>query len=133
MTPGCAKAPQAPKRGESLSQIAQMACQSRGRNYMVCLYRYIVILIATATTTHAEGGDVPSGHRLAQIWCGACHQVGAEDPVKPTPSLTQLACLWPAPTLEKFMRSSHENMPNFMLTAAQIKDISAYVSSLRCK
>jgi mono/diheme cytochrome c family protein len=35
--------------------------------------------------------------------------------------------------LEKFMRSSHANMPNFMLTAAQIKDISAYVSSLRGK
>ena len=93
----------------------------------------IAILIAAATPAHAEGGDVASGHRLAQIWCGACHQVGAEDPAKLTPSLPELARLWSAPMLEKYMRSSHQNMPNFMLTATQIKDISAYVSSLNGK
>ena len=90
-----------------------------------------IVVAGAATAAHAEGGDVASGHRLAKIWCGTCHQVGAEDPPKPTPSLQQLAFLWPAPMLEKFLRSSHENMPNFMLTAAQIKDISAYVSSLK--
>jgi mono/diheme cytochrome c family protein len=92
----------------------------------------IAIVVAGAVTTaHAEGGDVASGRRLAEIWCGTCHQVGAEDPPKPTPSLQQLAFLWPAPMLERFLRSSHQNMPNFMLTAVQIKDISAYVSSLK--
>ena len=57
----------------------------------------------------------------------------AEDPAKATPSLPELAHVWSAPMLEKFMRSSHADMPNFMLTAAQIKDISAYVSSLSGK
>ena len=91
----------------------------------------IVILIVAGATAHAESDEVASGHRLAQIWCSACHQVGAEDPPKATPSLPELAHVWSAPMLEKFMRSSHANMPNFMLTAAQIKDISAYVSSLK--
>jgi len=91
----------------------------------------IAILIAAATPAHAEDVYVASGHRLAQIWCGACHQVGTEDPPKPTPSLPELARLWSAPMLEKYMRSSHQNMPNFMLTATQIKDISAYLSSLK--
>jgi cytochrome c len=91
----------------------------------------IAILVAATVTAHAEGGDVAAGHRLAQIWCGSCHQVGAEDPRKPTPSLPELARLWSAPTLENYMRTSHANMPNFMLTPAQIKDISAYVSSLK--
>ena len=94
---------------------------------------FIASLVVAAATARAEGGDVASGHRLAQIWCGACHQVGAEDPAKATPSLPELAHVWSAPMLEKFMRSSHANMPNFMLTAAQINDISAYVSSLRGK
>jgi mono/diheme cytochrome c family protein len=93
----------------------------------------IAILIAAATPAHAEDVYVASGHRLAQIWCGACHQVGTEDPPKPTPSLPELARLWSAPMLEKYMRSSHQNMPNFMLTATQIKDISAYLSSLKDK
>jgi cytochrome c len=93
----------------------------------------IAILIASAATAHAEDADVASGHRLAQLWCGTCHQVATEDPLKPTPSLPELARLWSAPALEKYMRSSHANMPNFMLTAAQIKDISAYVSSLKGK
>lgn len=90
----------------------------------------IAILVAATATAHAEG-DVASGQRLAQIWCGSCHQLGAEDPQKPTPSLPELARLWSAPALENYMRASHANMPNFMLTAAQIKDISAYVSSLK--
>jgi cytochrome c len=91
----------------------------------------IASLVVAAATARAEEGDVASGHRLAQIWCGSCHQVGVEDPLKPTPSLPELARLWPAPKLENYMRTSHANMPNFMLTAAQIKDISAYVSSLK--
>jgi cytochrome c len=91
----------------------------------------IAILIVAAGPGYAEGGDVASGHRLAQIWCGACHQVGTEDSAKLTPSLPELARLWSAPMLEKYLRSSHQNMPNFMLTATQIKDISAYLSSLK--
>jgi cytochrome c len=91
----------------------------------------IASLVVAAATAHAEGGDVASGHRLAQIWCGSCHQVGVGDPLKPTPSLPELAHLWPASKLENYMRTSHANMPNFMLTPAQIKDISAYVSSLK--
>jgi mono/diheme cytochrome c family protein len=53
------------------------------------------------------------------------------DLLKPTPSLPELARLWSVPKLENYMRTSHANMPNFMLTAVQIKDISAYVSSLK--
>jgi cytochrome c len=82
-----------------------------------------------AVTAQAEGTDIASGHRLAQIWCGSCHQIGVRDPLKPAPSLPELTRLWSAPKLENYMRTSHANMPNFMLTVAQIKDISAYVSS----
>jgi len=91
----------------------------------------IASLVATAVTAQAEGADVASGQRLAQIWCGSCHQIGVGDSLKPTPSLPELARLWSAPKLENYMRTSHANMPNFMLTEAQIKDISAYVSSLK--
>jgi mono/diheme cytochrome c family protein len=57
----------------------------------------IAILIASAATAHAEDADVASGHRLAQLWCGTCHQVATEDPLKPTPSLPELARLWSSP------------------------------------
>ena len=89
----------------------------------------IASLVAAAVTAQAEGADVASGQRLAQIWCGSCHQIGVGDSLKPTPSLPELARLWSAE--KNYMRTSLANMPNFMLTEAQIKDISAYVSSLK--
>ena len=81
----------------------------------------------------AESGDIGSGHRLAEIWCQSCHQVGPEDAPRPTPGLPQLAILWSSDLLRKFLASGHENMPTLGLSRAQIDDIVAYVTSLRAK
>jgi mono/diheme cytochrome c family protein len=86
-----------------------------------------------ATSAFAEHGNIDSGRRLAEIWCGSCHQIGPEASARPTPSLPDLAGLSTTTerSLKSFLKSSHEDMPNMMLTQTQIDDLVAYVMSFK--
>lgn len=80
--------------------------------------------------------DAQAGHRLARMWCSACHQV--ESPAVGTsrdtpPSFTAVARM-PSTTsisLTVFLSTPHPAMPNFSLSRKEIADVSAYILSLR--
>jgi cytochrome c len=92
-----------------------------------------IIAVTVATSAFAQHSNIESGHRLAEIWCGSCHQIGPEASMRPTPSLPELARLSSTTelSLKVFLKSSHENMPNLMLTRAQIDDLVAYIMSFK--
>jgi mono/diheme cytochrome c family protein len=94
-------------------------------------------LVIAATQVHGqEAGDRQKGRVLARQVCAECHTVGrqvsrspnAEAPsfvaVASTPGMTEMA-------LNVFFQTSHRNMPNFILTADQRKEIIAYILSLK--
>jgi mono/diheme cytochrome c family protein len=81
--------------------------------------------------------SVSAGHRLAEAWCKTCHAIeaktdGASSPapdfvaVANQPSTTELS-------LKVFLRSSHHDMPNLVLTPDQADDLVTYILSLRRK
>ncbi len=87
----------------------------------------------------AQGADPGAGARRAQESCAQCHAVGADanarspDPKAPSfidvakmPSTTELS-------LKVFLRSSHRNMPNFILSPEEIDGVAAYILSLKKK
>jgi cytochrome c len=89
----------------------------------------------TASGAAPESGGAASGHRLAEVWCKACHAIEPRTAGTPTaapdfaavanqPSTTELA-------LKVFLRTSHPSMPNLVLTPEQSDDIVAYILSLK--
>ncbi len=91
--------------------------------------------VAAAQTAASERpGDTTAGLRLAKLWCSECHAVERESflvgrrapdfaAVAERPSTTALS-------LNVFLRSSHNTMPNVILTRGDADDIVAYILSL---
>jgi cytochrome c len=103
------------------------------------------MLIALAAlfsiSLHNAGGaalgpdSAASGRRLAEAWCKSCHAIDANTAGTPSaapdfaeianqPSTTALA-------LKVFLRTSHRNMPNLVLTPEQADDLVNYILSLK--
>jgi cytochrome c len=79
-------------------------------------------------------GDKAAGRRLAERWCAECHQIAASrSGVFAGPGFPDIAQL-PSTTalsLKVFLRSSHQEMPNFQLTSEDTEDVVAYILSLK--
>ena len=92
-----------------------------------------IIAVTLVTPAFSQHGNLESGRRLADIWCGSCHQVGPEASLRSTPSLPELARLSSTTelSLKVFLKSSHENMPNLMVSRAQIEGLVAYIMSFK--
>lgn len=92
--------------------------------------------MAAASTAAAQPiGDPAAGRKLAEAWCSECHAI-AMDPVggpRRGPDFVEVAKR-PRTTplsLNVFLRSNHDNMPNFILQRGEADDIVAYILSLK--
>ena len=94
------------------------------------------LTLAALQPLHAQNSpeSVESGRRLAISWCGGCHFV------EPAPDakgwLADFAAIAKVPSttalsLKVFLRTSHKNMPNFILQPEETDDIVAYILSLK--
>ena len=88
--------------------------------------------------------DVKKGHELAAIICATCHVAAADQRFPPqmkppAPSFESIAQrpTTSADTIKQFMNTTHrgldspKGMPNPYLADYQIKEVSAYILSLR--
>jgi mono/diheme cytochrome c family protein len=113
---------------------------------MVITMRWITLscFIAAATLTaqspvlaQPDDGDPTSGRQLAIRLCSSCHRVlpmTLSDRADP-PSFQSIADL-PSTTgisLNAFLHSNHNNMPDFVLSSAVSNDLIAYILSLKQK
>lgn len=96
-------------------------------------------MAAAAQPALAQGADPTAGARLAQEQCAACHAVGADphakSPNADAPSFALVAHM-PSTTelsLKVFLRSSHKNMPNFILPPEEIDSVASYILGLKKK
>ena len=101
--------------------------------------RLMLLLFAFGVTMAGQAlaqpiGDPAAGRRLAEAWCSECHAIirtpsGAprQGPdfidVARRPSTTTLS-------LNVFLRSSHDKMPNFILQRGEADDLVAYILCL---
>ncbi|MBB4367900.1 mono/diheme cytochrome c family protein [Bradyrhizobium sp. cir1] len=78
---------------------------------------------------------VSEGHRLAQAWCQPCHAVERYGPgfFDNAPSFQAIADRrgTTALSLKVFWRTSHQNMPNLVISPEQADALAAYILSLR--
>ena len=102
----------------------------------VALASTLAALLALAPAAKAQTADPTTGARLARTVCSTCHAIGDDpkakhpDPAAPSfvdvsrmPSTTELS-------LKVFLRSSHKNMPNIILTPEEIDSVAAYILGL---
>lgn len=87
----------------------------------------------------AQSADPALGARLAEEHCSSCHAVGANPHVKsPNPDAPSFALVAHMPSttelsLKVFLRSSHKNMPNFILSHEEIDSVTSYILGLKKK
>jgi len=99
-------------------------------------------LVVTGLALPASGAvavelDREPGFQLAQKICGDCHGIGigllSPNPAAPSfflvanqPSTTELS-------LRAFLRTSHDEMPNFILDQSQLDELVTYIQSLKVR
>lgn len=82
----------------------------------------------------AVAAQPADGRKVAQAQCAKCHDIGTGRSTKggEGPSFTDIARM-PSTTelsLKVFLRSSHRNMPNVMLSADEIDALASYILEL---
>lgn len=97
--------------------------------------RFAVLLTTLALASPAVAGDPRAGRDLAQRWCADCHAIEGPS-VRPGSSAPSFAAVARMPSttelsLSVFLRSSHADMPNLILTPAQSDDLVAYILSFK--
>jgi mono/diheme cytochrome c family protein len=96
------------------------------------------ILGMVAASQAQDIGDVHQGRQLALDVCAACHAVRAgqtQSPLATAPSFEEIAHVpgMTAAALAVWLtgQSHHPTMPNFIISQQQVRNVSAYLLSLR--
>jgi mono/diheme cytochrome c family protein len=94
------------------------------------------VLLASGYAVNAQEADVEAGAAYAERVCAPCHAVLANAKHSPlpqapsfqsvadTPGMTELA-------LTVFLQSSHPTMPNIILKPDDMRNVVAYIRSLK--
>lgn len=95
----------------------------------------LVICTAGLAGSALAQGDVVNGKSIAERWCASCHVVSPEQTtamadVPPFQSIAQRSDS-AIEVLEGFLADPHPPMPQMSLTRGEIRDVLAYIRSLR--
>ena len=102
----------------------------------------VSLVLASLTFTVAniqaqEIGNVGQGLRIARAACAECHLVekmpGEQSPNLIAPTFERIANTpgMNGAALTAALHTSHESMPNIIITGSDLSDVIAYVLSLR--
>ncbi len=80
-------------------------------------------------------GDPTAGRKLAEAWCLECHATGRKvvDAGRRGPDFQEIAdrASRTALSMHVFLRSNHNEMPNFIVAESDADNIVAYILSLK--
>ena len=103
--------------------------------------RCVLALAAAASALCAQVmpaaalGDADAGKALAEGWCASCHLVSPEQQTTTTeaPPFETIAQRTPdeIAALAAFLADPHPPMPQLSLTRQEIRDLLAYIASLK--
>jgi cytochrome c553 len=102
------------------------------------MHKLSVVLGAVVALGMGSGNafaDVRSGQVIAERWCASCHlvtpdQAKAIEGVPPFAEVAQREDVTPE-GLRAFLSSPHPLMPDMALTRDEVRDLVAYIKSLR--
>lgn len=93
-----------------------------------------LLALWSAAPGHAQ--NIQNGKTIAQVWCSNCHLAvpEAQQSVRePAPTFQSIANMntTTAASLAAFLSTPHGQMPDLALHRQEIRDVSAYILSLR--
>jgi mono/diheme cytochrome c family protein len=96
----------------------------------------LFMILLGGQAANAQGSlEVRQGRAFAQRICATCHGIvlGAPSPVAGAPNFYTLASTpgMSELALRVALQTPHHSMPNLMLTAEEMRDVTAYIMSLR--
>lgn len=94
----------------------------------------LVLCMTLLSAAPAAAQEVEAGREIAQRWCSGCHSVapGAMRDATP-PSFAMIAARKDIneTAIAAFLAKPHGRMPDLSLTRREIRDLSAYILSLK--
>ena len=95
-------------------------------------------LLGEASGAIAQEGDVAAGQAYAQQVCADCHAVLPNEQISPLPQAPtfQKVASMPGMTemaLSVWLQTSHPTMPNIVLKQDDLRNVVAYIESLKSK
>jgi mono/diheme cytochrome c family protein len=95
-----------------------------------------LLVVLCGTTVAQERGDPQAGRVLAEQVCKACHAIergATRSPVPDAPSFGRIAN---SPDISELalrvlLQSSHPTMPDLMFEPAELRNVIAYISTLK--
>ncbi len=100
----------------------------------VLALQLVAWLALLAALDGAAAQDLENGQRLAERWCAACHQVGANPGrFRRAPPLAAIAAKdnITAEMIASFLLLPHSTMPNLPLSKKDAADIAAFIMEMR--
>lgn len=94
----------------------------------------LLTLASLGAAAAATSGDPARGGRLAEQWCSSCHLVSpTQKTAGEAPPFATIAKRSPdeIAALAGFLADPHPPMPNLSLTREDIRDLLAYIASLK--
>jgi mono/diheme cytochrome c family protein len=94
------------------------------------------VIVATVGAAAAEYGDAVIGLAYAEKNCSECHAISGKGKESQTPKAPAFAAVANAPSttetaLFAFLQTPHPNMPNFVLTPEDMRNVVAYILGLK--
>ena len=98
--------------------------------------RILFIAVSLLSMNTARAQHVESGKHIAQTWCSGCHQIAPKGQMMSSdaaPSFSSIAQekSTTSISLAAFLSTPHPHMPNYVLSRTEMRDVSAYIISLR--
>ena len=101
----------------------------------VVLLPLVLLSAAGSAASALAKGNAESGGAIAERWCASCHLVSAGQTaaVADVPTFPSIAQRTDSEieALEGFLADPHPPMPDMSLTRSEIRDLLAYIRSLR--
>jgi mono/diheme cytochrome c family protein len=92
--------------------------------------------LACSQTLAQEPGQPEQGLRLAQQVCVVCHAIDKATTTSPNPEAPRFETIANLPGISAMaltvaLRTSHRTMPNLILESDDVRNIAAYILSLK--
>jgi mono/diheme cytochrome c family protein len=97
-----------------------------------------VVTFGLSGSAEAQEADIDAGKAYAEQVCAACHAVLANEQISPLPEAPTFQSVADTPgmtemALSVWLQSSHPTMPNIVLSQDELRNVVAYIRSLKRK
>ena len=99
------------------------------------IFLLAALVLAAGAASAQTVGDASRGQAIAESWCTSCHIIDLKSTGQSVDAAPPFPKIAADPTkttgyLQRWLTSSHPQMPNFNMGRREVEDLSAYLKTL---